>query len=315
MNGTQFIYNSGEQAAISLTGLLICPVISFVVFYLAVARKNIKETETLTSKAHLFYRMQSGILLGQVINFTFWHVQLVPLFVCVGYYFLEIIEAYTLSIQHKYSNSNATDLNNNMEDVGLNKKTMEKETVFVFNDLTNSDFAEGQIIVAADDFDNKKRQYMLFITLFSFLLICVSNGFHLVSLPSNNKVNTLICYVFNAVSMTIVVCSCMIHAHYHVTEIKRRRMLWWMLITFIWAIIVFSGAIVVLSGIQQATATLIVNNNIFTGIFGVSSGFLLRIQGYFHNIKATGLDKRDVTLGLLVFAVALAQSIAISFYF
>ncbi len=309
MNST---FSQGEQAVISLTGLLFCPIICIVLFYIAVYRRQIKDSETLESKAHLFYRMTSGIILGQVLNFTIWSVQLVPLFVCTGYFVLEIIDAYITPPGWKAELS---------QNLGLNKKTMEKETIYAFDDLTDPNFGKKQTEIKLDTIDNRRRQFMLWITLFSFTLICISNGFHLVSgnFPVS-KLATLLCYVANAIAMTIAVCSCMIHAHYHVTEQHRRRVLWWSGVSFIWCVlIVFCGsAIIVLTNVvEPSLANAVIQSNAFTGIFGVSSGLLLRIHEYFHhNTKSSkGVDTKDVTMGLLVFALALAQSVIMSFYF
>ena len=310
MNSTE-LFSQGEQAVISLTGLLFCPVICGILFYLAVYRRQIKDSETLESKAHLFYRMTSGIILGQVLNFTIWSVQLVPLFVCIGYFVLDAIDAYIAP-------QKAGALPPNL---GLNKKTMEKETIYAFDDLTDPQFGNKQTQIKLDAIDNRRRQFMLWITLFSFTLICISNGFHLVSGNFQvSKLATLLCYVANAVAMTIAVCSCMIHAHYHVTEQHRRRVLWWFGVSLLWSVvIVFCGsAIIVLVGVVSPTlANTVIQSNAFTGIFGVSSGLLLRIHEYFHhNTKSCkGVDTKDVTLGLGVFALALAQSVIISFYF
>jgi hypothetical protein len=306
MNGTEPIYNSGEQAIISLTGLVFCPLVSLFIFYIAVVRRRAKENETLSSKAHLFYRMTSGIILGQVLNFTLWSVQLVPLFVSVGYFALEIVMSFLPEDR------------GNFGDVNLNKKTMEKESVFAFNNLTDESFVQGQLVMKKETQINPQRQFMLFITLFAFTLVCVSNGFYLVA--HGPGVSILLCYVGNAVAMTIVICSCMIHAHYHVNEVKRNRILWWFGINLLWGpIIVFvgGGGVGVLSGVmQQSLAIDVIKSNAFTGIFGVSSGLLLRIHQYFHYYNHNeALDKRDTTVGLCVFALALAQAVVIGIYY
>jgi len=306
MNGTEFLYSPGEQAVISLTGLVFCPIVCVLVYIISITRLRVKENETVASKAHLFYRMTSGIIIGQVLNFTVWSVQLVPLFVCVGYYILEIYEA--------FQPNEPID-----EDVALNKNTMEDNTVSFFDDVTSAEYRQGQVTIKLLNIAKRRRLFMLFVVMFAFTLICISNGFHLASGQfAYNKAATIACYVVNTLSLTVVLCSCMIHARFHVREEYRKRVLWWTVISLLWSVvIVFCGsAIIVLVGIQASLATDIIQSNAFTGIFAASSGLLLRAHEYFHhNTKSKGLDKQDVALGLIVFAVALAQSTIVGIYY
>lgn len=309
MNGTEFLFSPGEEAVISLTGLLFCPIVCTTIYLIAVKRLRVKENETIASKAHLFYRMTSGIILGQVLNYTIWSVQLVPLFVCVGYYLLEVIDAFVSLDVGEERNG----------DIALNKETMEEETVFVFKDITDASYREGQASIRLNDKIKKRRHFMLWVTLFAFTLISISNGFHLASgLFPYNKTATLCCYVANAVAMTVAVCSCMIHARYHVREEHRYRILWWFSVSLLWCVpIVFcGGTIIILVGVQSSLAQEVIQSNAFTGIFGVSSGLLLRIHQYFHHSRAKGVaDKQDTFIGLSVFALSLAQSVVIGVYF
>src|SRR5690606_19878841 len=104
MNNTLVIYSPGEQAALSLAGLIICPLLSIPTYIISRWRSE-QVSKSLKSRAYLFYMVLSGVLLGQFIGHTKWAIDctsgfatwgsflLVTVFVACGWYILDTCEA------------------------------------------------------------------------------------------------------------------------------------------------------------------------------------------------------------------------------
>ena len=67
MNATQLIYSEGEQAALSIAGLVLCPLLSIPAYIVSRWRSE-QPSKSLKSRAYLFYMVISGVLIGQFIG-------------------------------------------------------------------------------------------------------------------------------------------------------------------------------------------------------------------------------------------------------
>jgi hypothetical protein len=308
---TQIYHMDSEKAILSLVGLVLSPLLSCILYYLARKRLNLKKDETSKSKAHLFYRMVSGILLAQFLGHTYWYAPFwfIGMFVCIGYFFMDASESIGRLWNKNDNYIGPTDYSA-PQDIGLNKKTHVRDNIIVADDLTSSEFAHEVFLVEDDVKDLKKRQWILFVLLLCLFIISCVDGFHLAVTPSS--ILLIVSYYVHGACLSVAVYSTMIHAQYH-TE-ATRRWFWWCMITLLWSLIFFCSAIFVLLPIPSVLILDILNHKAFVAIYGFASGILLKLQHYFHGIHVETRDKNELWLGIGVFFAAVTIAMLTSIY-
>jgi len=310
---TQIYHVPVEKAVLSLVGLVLSPVLSGILYYLARKRLNLKKDETSKSKAHLFYRMVSGILLAQFLGHTYWYnpFWFIGVFVCFGYFFMDASESIGRLWNKNDNYIGPTDFAA-PQDIGLNKKTHVRDNIIVADDLTSPEFAQEVFIVEDDVKDLTKRQYVLLVLLVCLFIISCVDGFHLAVTPSS--ILLIVSYYVHGVCLSVAVYSTMIHAQYHTEGPKSRRWFWWCMITLIWSFVYFCSAIFVFLPIPSALLLDILNHKAFVATYGFASGILLKLQHYFHGIHVETRDKSELWLGIGVFFAAVAIAMMTSIY-
>lgn len=308
LNTTVIVHFAPEKAALSLVGLVVSPLISALLYWLALRR--LPEDEDIKSRAHLFYRMISGILLAQFIGHTYWYAApfwFIAIFVAVGYVMLDVAE----SIGRLWNtNSRYIPSENITEDIGLNKKTNIKNTIRVVEDLTSNDFAEETFVIQDNVKDMTKRRWMLGVFFFCLTVISFADGFHLCITPISAPL--LASYYIHGGCLSVAVFSAMIHAHVHTSEY---RVVWWILLTLFWSVIYFCSALFVILDIPpQYMVYEILHHPAFVATYGFASGTLLKIQFYFHFMKSQSNDRRELWWGMGVFFLATTIAMATSIY-
>lgn len=314
-NGTAPIYTSAEQAILPLAGLVLCPIVSVLVYW--VARKRTESTDSIRSKAYLFYRVISGVLLGQFIGHTVWpNSYWMLIFVAAGYFLLDTGEAVG-RMWHSNPNLIGTADYVVQDDVDLNEQTGEVGSVAVSNDLTSPEF-QDQVFAKQDlDKNDRKRSWILACLFLLFGVVCFVNGLYLIyQLPQSRleKAQIIICYFCNALSMSAAIYGGMIHAKIHQIEGKSTRLTWWATLTLLWSIIFFAPSIMVLAKVPWHWVNSVVHNRVLLALYGVASGAILKLQAYFHIMKQDDVDRRELVAGILVFFAALGQSMATSIW-
>ena len=163
----------------------------------------------------------------------------------------------------------------------------------------------------------------MLLTLF-LLLIIVSfvDGLYLIyRAPSNESdvARLIACYYVNVISLSVCVYGAMIHAKMHVLENKRTRLILWSSLTAVWCISLFLGSnLMVLLRVQWSWAAYVLHSQpALIALYGIACGMCLRMQAYFFVMKqddATNTERKDIVLGVIVYLLALAQSIGTSLY-
>lgn len=312
MNGTTALYTPAQLAVLPLAGALMSPLLSW--FFYWAARRRHQAGDTLKSRAYLFYRMLSGILLGQFIGHTIWtHSYALVIFVALGYFLFDGAEG-VARIWNTNTNWVGPADYDAPDDVGLNRQTMEVESIVVSDDLSGRAFQDDQFTAQADYKDTRKRQWMLVSIIVLFIIISTMDGIQLVALaPPTAAIIT--CYYINAAALSVAVYGAMIHAKFHVTEEDRPRLAWWVGVTVGWCVVfTLCSSLMALVGLQLSEARAMIQSEALIAFYGASSGALLKVQQYFHTMKMSTIDRRDTWLGIGVFGVALAQSMVTSIY-
>lgn len=313
MNTTVIYHFAPEKAALSLVGLVLSPLISTLVYW--IARRRMKEVESTKSRAHMFYRMMSGILLAQFIGHTYWYVApfwFIAQFVALGYVLLDMGESWGRlwnRNEHYIPPSDGAPL---VEDIGLDKRSNISHTIILEDDITSPQYAENTFIIQDSVKDMTKRKWMLAVLLFCLVIISCADGFHLAITPMSPGL--LVSYYIHGACLSVAVYGAMIHAHFHYHE-RSRDWIWWVLLSFLWSAVYFSSALFVVLGLPPQYLILeILNHPAFIAMYGIASGFLLKTQHYFHGMKLETTDRKELWWGILVFVLSTAIAMATSVY-
>ena len=325
MNATQLIYTEGEQAALSIAGLVLCPLLSIPAYIVSRWRSE-QASKSLKSRAYLFYMAISGVLIGQFIGHTKWAIDctsgfatwgsflIVTIFVAVGWYLLDTCEAFA-RVWNTNPNMLAPSDYNAPDDIALNRSTMEEEEVVVTTDPTSNDFSNA-VFLGHDKFKDKtKRRWMLGVLFVLFAAVCFVNGLYLVyqyPVTPSEKTQIIICYYANAILMSTAIYGAMIHARIHVMEEKRFRLITWFGLSALWSIIFFGSALMVLVRMEWILAFQIIHSEYLIAFYGVASGAILKMQQYFHNMKSDGIDCSDTIFGRFILFITMGASVVVS---
>lgn len=320
MDGSRILYDHiAYQIVLPLLGGVVAPVIGFFVYRFA--RRRFRLKDTVKSKAFLFYRVLSAVLLGQFLCHTIIHsdvdlgIRFMFIFVLVGYVLMDIGE----SIGRVWNtNSGYTGpLDEHVHDeVAMNREKMEENTVVVADNIASHDFSN--LVWTMEDVakDKRKREWMLGILLVIFAIITTMDGMMLIfrnPMTTEACIMTVACYYVNGISMSVAVYGAMIHAKTMYIEEDRPRILWSAGLVVLWSLILVASAIPVLVGAQVSTIATTVQSKAFLAFYGTASGCVLKLQQYFYGRKADTTDKRDTVLGLIVFVAAVGQSAVTGF--
>ncbi len=302
------------KIVLPLLGGVVAPLIGFFVYRFA--RRRFRLKDTVKSKAFLFYRVLSAVLLGQFLCHTIIHsdvdlgIRFMFIFVLTGYVLMDIGE----SVGRVWNtNSGYTGpLDEHVQDeVAMNREKMEENTIVVADNIASHDFSA--LVWTLEDLakDKRKREWMLGILFVIFAIISVMDGMMIVfRAPTTMQacIMTIVCYYVNGISMSVAVYGAMIHAKTMYIEEDRPRMLWNTGLIVLWSVILVCSAIPVLVGAQVSVIASIVQSKAFLAFYGTASGCVLKLQQYFYNRKCDMTDKRDTALGVIVFILAVGQS-------
>jgi hypothetical protein len=311
-------YSPLQMAMLPLLGGLVCPAILCATYLYARRRMRLKET--LKSRAYLFYRVLSGVLLGQFLTHTYVGVddlKFMLVFVMIGYV---VIMDFGESVGRIWNTNTSYvgPLDDRVSDeIGLDRTRMEQHSVIAAANISGDSFAET--IWTAQDVtkDATKRRWMLGILLGMFGVVSIMDGLLLVLRNPQNEgavAAIVVCYYVNGVAMSVAVYGAMLHAKIHLMEERRARRFWWVLVGGVWCVCVFCSAIPVLARVPLELVRTMVNHKAFVFAYGLAGGCILKLQQYYYNKKMEHIDKRDTAWGMLVFALAAAQS-AVTGYF
>ena len=325
------MYETWQTALLPLMGGIVCPFMSWLVY--RISRRRLKRRETLKSSAHVFYRSLSGVLLAQFLCHTFvptfsgdnptpftaLDVKYMFYFILLGYFVFEICESISRiwNTNRQYVAPLDDTAGYGQDEIGLNKETMEEQSVVVGENVSSNDFSNTVWLLQDVAKDKRKRQWLLATLVCTFCIVSVMDGMLLVYRDPQNVLQLagiLTAFFINGISMSFAIFGGMIHAKFHVTEEQRPRVMWWTFITLVWSIALICSTVPALSGISLPLAQSIVNNKILLAFYGFAAGMILKLQQYYHQQKVNDIDRRQTMVGLFVFFIALCQGVATSLW-
>lgn len=274
--------------------LLVSPLVCAIVYYFA--RKRLKVVESSKSRAHLFYRIVSTMLLGQFLGH--WQ-ETFTLMVPVGWFV-----AYTTETIYRICGSSPPDYDV-VDDLVLDKVTMVNKSYINVTDVTSPEVPD--IIFAARDNvrDERKRYVILVIAFVLFLSISIADGMTIS--PNVMAAEVVVCYYFHNIILTLSICAIMLHAKLHVLE--QRRLFWWCALSALWSIIYLQSALIVVFG-WSAT----MYHPAMNWVYGFTSGVLLRMHSYFDGMKSVAQDGRETVTSILLVFFVLGTSMVTAYY-
>jgi hypothetical protein len=296
----------GAKIALPLVGGLISPLLSLLIF--KISRRRLRLKETLKSRAYLFYRGLSGVLLGQVIfNTSSW---LMLVFALAGYLLMDACEAVGRAWNTNPNYIGLIDNDDGCEEIGVNKETMERETVVVVTGIDKDNMANTVWKTQDANKNMRKRRWMLGVLFVVFAMITVSDGFLTISKIAANVPAVVICFYINGIAMSGAIYGGMVHAHLQVEE--EHRVLEWCLLTGLWSLMLAAASIPTILEVQNMA--FIFAHPAYQICYGFALGPVLRLQQYYYNMQLNGIDKKELALGVVVFVVAAGQSALVGFF-
>lgn len=307
-------YSVLEKVFLALVGGLISPILSVII--LIWSRRRLKEDADSESRSFLFYSALSGILLGQYVCHTAvvpdrFYTRIMNMCALAGFFLLYFFES-------EYRMWNAVpeyiqppDGQLAVDgDSGLQRSKMEQDSLVSARGVNTSEMPRtifGTQDVAKDE---TKRIWLLVLLYINLAFVLCIDGLLLVyRSESSNHAAVVACFVLNGTALSVAIYSAMIHAKYHSYEEFKRNGLWrWILLTFVWSAMLLCSTIPVLMNLNSATW--IIENYVLLCLYGVASGFLLKLCFYYFNRGVEASRRRMIRLGVLVFALAAGQSAA-----
>ncbi len=298
--------NVALVVVLSCSSFLLAPLLSVAIYLLA--KRRLDHASTQRSRAHLFYQMISGNLLGLLLGHINWTTNYVGIAAAVGYWLMIIAELVgrcwteNKNMIGPHDNDDGEDATSKLI---LNSDTCIDNPIIVAN-VNGEDWAPLQIQQHNIDKSNRKRIWMLIALFFMMTVTSLTDGIHLAM--GTFEAAQIVCYIIHAASMTIVICSGFIHANVHRAK---HCLLLWIALSFLWCVILFGSALEAIIGI---VAQSILSHPALICFYGAAAGVLLRLQQYFHNHGATAkdTDRQDLLVGCAAFSIALLQSMVTS---
>jgi hypothetical protein len=312
----------GQLPVIAIGPALLSPLVSLIVYL--IARRRLKEGQDSSSRAHLFYRLITYLLLGQFLghvrspNSVAMAAWLVPVLVAAGYFALDTLEA-VARVWRTNPHLVAHGDNVVSDDIALNRSVGEDHNILVSGNVGSPMFQQSVFAMQDVQADVRKRRWILALLLGLFLMISFVDGLELIVATTAQQEAPALLYVFyymHNLSLSLIAYSAMIHSRLQRIENMVRRLLIWWALTLVVSTIVATSAIMLLAQTLDAPgAKQILADPTLTIFYGLAAGFLLRVQQYFHAVKMDGIDKWDTLSGIVVAFIALSQAMATSVFF
>lgn len=307
-------YTILEKVFLVLVGGLLSPLLSIGI--LIWSRRRLKEKESSESRAFLFYSALAGVLLGQYACHTAvipdrFDTRIMNMCALGGFVILYFIECENRMWNQFTNYVQPPDNEFHVDpDSGLHRDKMESDTLALAENIGSEDMADVVFGNQDTSKDKKKRVLMLIIMYITFSIILCMDAFLLVyRSESSNHAAVVACFTVNSFSLSIAIYSAIIHAKYHTYENFKRSGIWrWSLLTTVWCALLITTTVPVLLDLSMETATSIVEHYGMLCTYGLASGVLLKLCFYYFNRGVARSDRKAIRLGVLVFALATAQS-------
>jgi hypothetical protein len=237
------------------------------------------------------------------------------MFIAIGYTLFDLAEL-VARVWNTNTNYIAPE-DDSHDDISLNKKTLQADTVMVSEDIASDEFGYDQFRVQDTHKNEIKRRWILGSLMGIFTVLSLGDGLLLVYNNPQTMTSFILMIVFyfmtcSALSTSLY--SAMIHAKLHVIEEVCPRLQIWIAITALWCAILFCSTIPLLVGVTLETARSIIENQALLCFLGIAIGAMLKIQVYFHNMKVSSIDRQDLLWGGAIFSFSIAQAIVSGFF-
>lgn len=311
---------SSGASVLALAPFLLSPLISLATY--AIARRRLQEGQDSSSRAHLFYRIISYMLLGQFLGHIVWNGTLVMrLLTPAGYFVLDTLFAVG-RVWHTNPNLMGQAPLATSEDILMNRERGEDHSVLVSSNVSALAFQQVGFAVLDWQKDLRTRRWILGILFGLFLVISLIDGLELVVVASagadattENMVALILSYYAHVASLSFALYGAMYHARIQRIEKARWRMLIWAGLTLASVLTIGTSSIMLLSGtLSRAQAQALLTHPALIAFYGLAAGFLLRVQQYFHAVKMESIDRWDTFAGVVVALVTIAECMATSVY-
>lgn len=318
------MYEVGQLVVLALLGGVLVPFAAALTLWYAHRRAQPADQKPggSRSRAYLFYRAMSGVLLGQVLCHTWLPVELGSmdvhlLFVCVllGYVLIDAGEGLARVWDARYVLID-DDVPAPLDEACVDAVRMEEQQIVTVS-LRDPSFADRVWALTDKDRDLQKRQWFLGALFIALAWSILADSLLLVVLPANDLL--IFCFYLHGFTLSLALLGGMLHAKFHITAGGRRQrwLWWWALAGAGWSL----GVLVLGVGLPlwlKADPVLVqslLGHPGFMVLYGLASGVLLKLHVYYYSRRLDpATTRRDIALGLLVFWLSAGQSCLTGFW-
>ena len=312
------MYTDAQKGILPLAGALIVPTLSYLIY--RYSRKRLQVHEGSRSRSHLFYRIMTGMLLGQFLCHSFFKS---TIYSDVGADFMAaLVLLGWLTVECFWSLGRVCGPNKNVaspdmctneqdEDMLLDKEQVVQHDYVELTGLNKTTSAKRLMSIYQASRDERRRMYVLMLVFVVYICICIVDGFYLVYRNPEDEAQQatqIACFFLNKVGQTIIILGALSHARLHTFDQKRKRIAWWFGLSFLWATAVTLSTLPVLVNMDADKATDLVSNNVLCAFYSLSAGMLLWLVGYFRSLNPKDIDKKDTIKSLVVLILAASVS-------
>jgi hypothetical protein len=193
----------------------------------------------------------------------------------------------------------------------FNVKTKEQDEYVSLQNIGSKEAAEQEWQAEDKRRSNRKRQFMLVVVIIGLIPIALLNG---LVLTITHTIPVYICFIFNTFLQYALVCSTSVHAGFHTTENKSRRLVWWIFVTVVWCIIAAGSSIPFAINLAVETARSTIDAVPMIVVYWAATGVLLRSSYYYEKHLYQYRGNTHILIDCVTFVMALGASAALGFF-
>ena len=263
--------------------------------------------------------LASALLLGQIIAHSF--VFEAEFALRYGFFFVlcgvvlvrlteSIIRACSANVGERLVPSD-TDVLEDDDLGGVNPKTKEQDEYVGLQNIGSKEAVEQEWQAEYKRRSNRKRQFMLVVVVLGLVPIALLNG---LVITVAHTIPIYICFIANVLLQYLLVASASVHAGFHTTENKSRRIVWWIVLTVTWCVIAAGSSVPFAIHLDPAKARSIMDSVPLIVTYWASTGALLRGSYYYEKHLYQYRGNTHIFIDSATFVVALAASAALGFF-
>jgi hypothetical protein len=198
----------------------------------------------------------------------------------------------------------------------LDKQRLEDKEVVVVENVAGQEMQQTVHTSTTLMKSMNKRRYMMISVVVTCMTLVIMDGFLLAfrQLDRDATAITVFAFYVNGITMTLMVCSVLVHARVHTISGKMTRLLVWYAVCALWCVALVCAVIPVATNVSAFLVESILQRTIFMIAYGSAGGWMLYFFSYYDKMAPKTADRAQTLLGWFVFTAAASQSIFTAYW-